>query len=65
MAIVDLRCHACGNAFQLVTRAAVKPQQKRCPSCGSEDIKQTFASYLRNGPLSSPACGAPHPTSYG
>jgi putative FmdB family regulatory protein len=66
MAIVDLRCRACDHAFQLVTRGAVKQKQKQCPSCGSKDVRQTFGSYLRNGPLSDPKCGEPQcNTSYG
>jgi hypothetical protein len=66
MAVVDLTCKACGNKWQLVTRAAVKPKQKQCPECASADIKQSFGSFLRNGPLSDPNCGAPAcNTSYG
>jgi putative FmdB family regulatory protein len=66
MAIVDLKCKTCEHSFQLVTRGAVKEKQKRCPECGSKDIRQSFSSYLRNGPLSSPQCGAPAcNTSYG
>ena len=65
MAILDLKCRACEHAFQLVTRGAVKEKQKVCPSCGSKDAKQTFGSYLRNGALSAPDCGAPVSTSYG
>jgi putative FmdB family regulatory protein len=65
MAILDLKCRACEHAFQLVTRGTVKEKQKVCPSCDSRDVRQTFASYLRNGALSSPDCGAPVSTSYG
>jgi putative FmdB family regulatory protein len=66
MAIVDLKCKACEHSFQLVTQGAVKEKQKRCPKCGSKDIRQSFGSYLRNGPLSSSQCGAPAcNTSYG
>jgi putative FmdB family regulatory protein len=66
MAIFDLNCKSCGHAWQLTTRSAIKPQQKKCPECQSKDIKQKFGSYLRNGPLSDPNCGAPvSRTSYG
>lgn len=65
MAVVDLRCRTCDNAFQLVTRGAVKDAQKKCPAYGSRDVRQTFGSYLRNGALSDPNCGAPVTTGYG
>jgi putative FmdB family regulatory protein len=65
MAIVDLRCRACEHAFQLVTRGAVKDKQKQCPACGSREVRQTLGSYLRNGALSDPNCGAPVATGFG
>ena len=58
MAIVDLKCRSCEHAFQLVTRGAVKEKQKCCPSCGSKEVRQTFGSFLRNGSLADPSCGA-------
>jgi putative FmdB family regulatory protein len=65
MAHIDLVCQDCQHSFAVLTRGAMKPQQKRCPECGSDHIRQTFASYLRNGPLSDPNCGAPGCTTYG
>lgn len=65
MARIDLICQDCKHVFQVLTRTAIKERQKRCPQCGSQDVRQTFSSYVRNGPLSSPACGAPGSTSYG
>jgi putative FmdB family regulatory protein len=65
MAQIDLVCQDCDHTFKVVTRLAIKEKQKRCPQCGSENTRQSFASYLRNGPLSSPICGAPGSTSYG
>ena len=65
MAVFDLRCKSCEHSWQIVTRGAIKAKQKRCEACGSLDIKQSFGSYLRNGPLSDPNCGAPSCTTYG
>jgi rRNA maturation endonuclease Nob1 len=65
MARLDLVCLDCRHVFTVETRAAVRPKQKRCPECGSEHVRQTVTSYLRNGPLSDPGCGAPGRTSYG
>ena len=67
MAKIDLVCRDCKHAFEVVTRVtgvAIKERQKRCPQCGSGDIRQTLSSFLRNGPLSDAECGAGR-TSYG
>lgn len=58
MAHFDLICRDCGNHFSLVTGGAIRTKQKRCPECRSKNIRQTMGSYLQNGPLSSPTCGA-------
>lgn len=63
MGYFTLICKDCGHKFQLVTGGAIKQKQKRCAKCGSKDIRQTLGSYLANGPLSSPTCGEPRPTS--
>jgi putative FmdB family regulatory protein len=65
LAYIELVCRDCEHAFEVVTSVAIKLNQKRCPKCGSEDIRQTFTSYLRNGPLSSPRCGTPVCATYG
>jgi len=59
MAHLDLVCRDCGHRFEVVTRVAIREKQKRCPECRSQNVRQTVASYLRNGPLSGPSCGAP------
>jgi hypothetical protein len=63
VATIDLVCKTCGNAFAVITRAGVKAGQKRCPACESGDVRQSFASFLRNGSLSDPSCGAPQRSS--
>lgn len=65
MAVFDLQCRACGATTQLVTKGAIKERQKRCRACGSTDVRQSFGSFLRNGPLDSPACGAPRNSGFG
>ena len=59
MAVFDLVCQTCKHKFQLVTRGPIKDKQKVCPECGTAGVRQTFGSYLRNGALSDPDCGAP------
>ena len=56
MANLDLVCRDCGHSFEVVTRAAIREKQKRCPECRSQNVRQIV---LRNGPLSGPSCGAP------
>ncbi len=63
MARIDLVCRDCGHAFRVVTRVAIREQQKRCPACVSRNVRQTLTSYLRNGALSHPDCGGVRPTS--
>jgi rRNA maturation endonuclease Nob1 len=66
MAEIELVCRACKHPWRVTTQRAIKAKQKRCPECGSETVRQTMSSFLRNGPLSNPNCGAPPPpTRYG
>ena len=63
MAHFDLVCLDCKRAFTVLTRTAIRDKQKVCPECGSTHVRQTFTSFLRNGALSDPACGAPQRSS--
>lgn len=63
MAHLDLVCRDCGHSFEVVTRAAIREKQKRCPECRSQNVRQAFASFLRNGSFSHPSCGAPQRSS--
>jgi DNA replicative helicase MCM subunit Mcm2 (Cdc46/Mcm family) len=65
MARIALVCQDCRHAFAVVTQAGAMSKQKRCPKCASERTRQTLASYLRNGALSDPNCGAPRCSTYG
>jgi putative FmdB family regulatory protein len=63
MAHLDLVCRDCDHRFEVVTRVAIREKQKRCPECGSQNVRQTFASFLRNGSLTDVSCGAPQRSS--
>jgi putative FmdB family regulatory protein len=63
MATFDLVCKDCEQSFEVVTRVAIREKQKRCPECQSQNVRQTFASFLRNGSLADPSCGAPQRSS--
>lgn len=65
MATIKLVCKACDHGFVVETAGAIKDRQKRCPKCGSSDVRQTVGSFLSNGPLSSPTCGAVPTGGYG
>ena len=52
MAVYQLVCRECGHALVISRAGAIKQKQKRCPQCRSTTVRQTFASYLRNGSLS-------------
>ncbi len=65
MPVVSLHCRACGTKFKIETEVALKESEKRCISCGSTDLQQSLWSWLGNGPLSSPTCGAPPRSGFG
>jgi putative FmdB family regulatory protein len=50
----DMVCGACKHAYQVVTPGALKDKLTDCPECGSASVRQTLASYLRNGALLDP-----------
>ncbi len=58
MAVYQLVCRECGHAFTISLQGAIKQRQRRCPQCRSKAVRQTFASYLRNGSLASQECAA-------
>jgi rRNA maturation endonuclease Nob1 len=55
---VDLVCGACKHAFSMDAETLLKDEEKNCPECGSQSVRQTFSSYLRNGPLLDPRWGS-------
>jgi hypothetical protein len=65
VATIKLVCKSCDHGFTAATAGAIKTGQKRCPQCGSVEVRQTLGSFLNNGPLSSPNCGAPPARGYG
>jgi exosome complex RNA-binding protein Csl4 len=65
VATIKLVCQKCEHAFVVATSGAIKERQKRCPECGAIEVRQTLGSFLSNGPLSSPTCGAAPTAGYG
>jgi len=54
MAQIDLVCYACKHAYRVETESLLKDEEKNCPECGSDSVRQIFSSYMRNGALIDP-----------
>ena len=48
MASYDFVCQQCANEFELFVSGFLKQKDRRCPQCGSTDVRQKFSSFLRN-----------------
>ena len=48
MASYDLICEKCDHAFEVFRQGFLKDEDRTCPACGSEDVRQKFSSFLRN-----------------
>ena len=59
MVRLDLVCGSCKHSFQVEATSVLKDEEKHCPECGSGSTRQTFKSYLRNGPLLDPQWSRP------
>jgi len=53
----DFICGDCGQAFEVTADVPIDRLKGSCPRCGSDSTRQTFASFLRNGPLLDPLWG--------
>jgi len=48
MATYDFVCSQCQKEFEIFVPGFLKEQDKRCPQCGSSEVRQKFSSFLRN-----------------
>jgi putative FmdB family regulatory protein len=63
MASYDLRCHGCGEDFEVFVQGFLKDENKVCPDCGSRDVEQRFTGFLTGssgGESGSSSCGSSH-----
>jgi putative FmdB family regulatory protein len=66
MASYDLICDNCGHAFEVFRQGFLKDDDKVCPECGSEDVRQKFSSFLRSlGGGTGGGCAAPSGSPFG
>jgi putative FmdB family regulatory protein len=48
MATYDFVCQDCDKEFEVFVPGFLKEKDKRCPACGSVNVRQKFSSFLRN-----------------
>ena len=54
MVRIDLVCRSCKHPYEVRADSTLKDERMDCPECGSGSVRQTFKSYMRNGPLLDP-----------
>lgn len=59
MALYDFDCSDCGAEFEVFSTGFIKDEQKVCPTCGSQDVRQRFTSFLSSRSSSGGGCAAP------
>lgn len=59
MAFYDFVCDDCGQAFEVFAIGFIKPEQRACPECGSQEVRQKFSSFLRSTTGGGGGCAAP------
>jgi hypothetical protein len=56
----------CDHEFDVFTRGFIKEDERACPECGSSEVRQKFASFLRNGTSKTGSdCAAPFGSGFG
>ena len=70
MSQYEFTCHECEAGFEVFSTGLIKDEQKKCPECGSPDVRQKFTSFLRGGSSSSNhapsgGCAAPAGSGFG
>jgi putative FmdB family regulatory protein len=65
MALYDFTCLECSHVFEVFSPGFIKEEQKQCPVCGSQSVRQKFTSFLRNGSSARSGCGAPSSSGFG
>jgi len=48
MATYDFVCQHCTSEFEVFVSGFLKEKDRRCPHCGSTDVRQKFSSFMRN-----------------
>jgi putative FmdB family regulatory protein len=62
MASYDLICEKCDHEFEVFRQGFLKDEDRVCPACGSQDVRQKFSSFLHSlggGAGCAPASGSP------
>ena len=65
MASYDLTCDMCGHSFEVFRQGFLKDEDRVCPECGSEEVRQKFTSFLSYLGGSGGGCSAPSSSPFG
>jgi putative FmdB family regulatory protein len=47
MATYEFVCKDCGKEYEVYVKGFIEDDDKKCPDCGSESVRQKFSSFLR------------------
>lgn len=47
MATYEFVCKDCGKEYGVFVQGFIEDDDKHCPDCGSESVRQKFSSFLR------------------
>lgn len=62
MASYDLICDKCGATFEIFRQGFLRDEDRVCPECGCEEVRQKFSSFLTS---LGGGCAAPSGRSFG
>ena len=48
MALYDFVCNDCGHCYEIYVQGFLKDEERKCPKCGSTDVRQKYTSFLGN-----------------
>jgi putative FmdB family regulatory protein len=65
MASYDLVCNECGHEFEVFRQGFLKDEDRVCPECGSQDVRQKFSSFLSGIGGTSAGCAVPAGSGFG
>ncbi len=58
MASYDFVCEDCDERFEVFVQGFLHEEHKRCPKCGSTNVRQKFSSFLSNLGGSGSSCSS-------
>jgi putative FmdB family regulatory protein len=65
MASYDLVCDECEHEFEVFRQGFLKDEDRVCPECGSQNVRQKFSSFLSGLGGTSTSCAPSGRSSFG